>query len=87
MYTQEPCQILPHVFKSSKHTAELALSMDRDQRKFLSEECAFVDVKHNRCRGFKAITLRTYHPARRKLIRLAVMDVEEENSDNLTNFQ
>ena len=75
-----------YVFKSSKNMAELALSMDRDHRKFLSEEYAFIDVKHNRCRGFKAITLWTYHPVMRKLIRLAIMDVEEENTDNLTNF-
>jgi len=75
-----------YVFKSSKHMAQLALSMERDKGKFLSEEYAFVDVKHNRCPGFKAVTLWTYHPTMRKLIRLAIMDVEDENTDNLTNF-
>jgi len=75
-----------YVFKSSKPMAEMALSMDRDRKKFLSNEYAFVDVKHNRCRDFKAVTLWTYHPAMRKVVRLAIMDVEEENSDNLTTF-
>ena len=75
-----------YVFKSSRLMAEMALSMDRDGKKFLSEEYAMVDDKHNRCRDFKAFALWTYNPAMRKLIRLAIMDVEEENSDNLSTL-
>ena len=51
-----------YVFKSSRHMAELALSMDRDAKGHLCEEYAFVDVKHKRSRDYKSVTLWSYHP-------------------------
>ena len=32
------------------------------------------------------MTLWSYHPTLRKVIRLAVMDVDQENTENMTNF-
>lgn len=75
-----------YVFKSSTSMAYLAIDMDRDGNGVLNKEFAFVDAKHDRCRGFKSVTLWTYHPTMRKLLRLAVMEVEHENAENLTVF-
>ena len=74
------------VFKSSLHMAKLALSMDRNADGVLSKEFAHVDATHTRVRNFKTVTLWTYHPVMRKLLRLAVMDIEEENTENLSKF-
>ena len=74
------------VFKSSLSMAKLALEMDRDGDGILKEEYAFVDTKHDRVRGFKTLTLWTYHPVLRKLLCLAIMEIEAENTENLTSF-
>ena len=66
--------------------AELALSMARDAKGHLCEEYAFVDVKHKRSRDYKSVTLWSYHQTLRKVIRLAVVDVDQENTENMTNF-
>ena len=73
-----------YVFKSSNDMAQLAVEMDVQGTGFLREEFAFLDVKHDRCREYKTATLWTYHPSMRKLLRLAVMDNEAENTKNLT---
>lgn len=74
------------VFKSSTHMAHLALSMDRSANDVLSNEYAYIDATHLRCRDFKSLTLWTYSPVMRKLLRLAVMEIEDENTDNLVIF-
>jgi hypothetical protein len=74
------------VFKSSLHMARLALLMDRNTDGVLSTEYAYVDATHTRVRHFKTLTLWTYHSVMRKLLRLAIMEIEEENSDNLCKF-
>lgn len=74
------------VLKSSTNMVQLAIDMDRDGSGILNKEYAHVDAKHNRVRGFKSVTLWAYHPVLCKLVRLAVMDVEQENSENLTSF-
>ena len=75
-----------HVFKSSLSMAKLALLMDKDTNEVLSNEYAHVDATHTRCRGFKSLTLWVYHPVMRKLLRIAIMEVEQENTENLTKF-
>ena len=74
-----------YVFKSSGSMTKLAISMDREGDVVLKEEFVYIDTKHDRCRGFSTVTLWTYHPVMCKLIRLAVMYVEEENSENFNN--
>jgi len=74
------------VFKSSTNMDQLAIDMDRDGEGVLNKEYAHIDSKHDRCRGFKSVTLWAYHPVLCKLVRLAVMDVEQENSEHLTSF-
>ncbi|CAC5426711.1 unnamed protein product [Mytilus coruscus] len=60
--------------------------MNRDGSGVMVDELAFIDAKHNRCRGFKTLTLWAYHPVLRKLVSLTKMEVEEENTENLTIF-
>ena len=66
------------IFKSSQAMAKLALSMDKDQNGLMRYEYAFVDAKHDRCRGFKTITLWAYHDVSRKLVCLAIMEAEQK---------
>jgi hypothetical protein len=73
-----------YVFKSGRHMATMTIAMDQDGNEFLKNEFVHVDVKHDRCGDFKIATMWTYHPTMRRLMRLAVMEVEEKNADNLT---
>jgi len=75
-----------YVLKSSRGMAQLAMSMDRDGQGLMSHEYAHVDAMHDRCRDYKTITLWAYHDISRKLVCIAVMDVEQENTENLTIF-
>lgn len=75
------------VFKSSQMMAEMAIEMDRNNTGSpFAEEYVHVDATHTRCRNFQTVTLWVYHPVMRKLMRLAMMDVEVENTENLTLF-
>ena len=60
--------------------------MSCDGDGLLKEEYAFVDAKHDRTKGFKTLTLWTYHPIARKVLCLAKMEVENENTENLVLF-
>ena len=66
--------------------AGLALQMDRDLDEPLSSEFVHIDATHTRCKGFKSITLWTYHPVLCKLLRIPILEVEEENTENLVKF-
>lgn len=74
------------VFKSSKAMANIALDMDKDQEGPLQFSYAHVDGKHDRTRGMKTLTLWVEHPVLRKVLCLAVMDVEQESHKNLVLF-
>jgi hypothetical protein len=71
---------------SYKAMAEFAVSMDKDRDGPMRFEYAFVDAKHDRCRGFKTLTLWAYNDVMRKLVCLAAMEAEDENTENLTRF-
>jgi hypothetical protein len=60
--------------------------MDKDREGPRRFECANVDAKHDRCRGFRTVTLWAYHEVMRKLLCLAIMEAKEENAMNLTPF-
>ena len=75
-----------YVFKMSKIQANLALSMDRDGDGILHGEYCFLDVKHNRCAGFKTFSIHVYHPMLRRLVTLATMECEDETTKTLTKF-
>ena len=75
-----------YVFKASRSMAQLACEMDRNKDGCLNTEYAFFDAKHDHCRGYKSVTLWTYHPSMRRLVRLAIMEAETENTECLTLF-
>ena len=75
-----------YVFKSSEAMARICLSLDREGSHPMNDEYVYVDAKHNRCRNYKTLTLWTLHKTTRKLVCLAVMEVEAEDTENLTLF-
>ncbi|CAB4012392.1 Hypothetical predicted protein [Paramuricea clavata] len=76
-----------HVFKSSKLKAQFALNMDcATSENKLSEEFCFFDGKVKQCRGLVSLTASVYHPVLKKLIPLATMECDGENSDTVQLF-
>ena len=56
-----------YVFKCSHMAARLAIKMDTEMQdgeivSAMTEEYAFHDAMHTRVKGFKTLTLWTYHP-------------------------
>lgn len=74
------------VFKTSTFQANLGISMDRNGSGLLRDQYCYVDAKHNRCDGFKTITLWVYHPLIRKVVKLATMESKKEDTDSLVKF-
>ena len=52
----------------------------------LSEEFCYLDGKVKRCRGLVSLTASVYHPIPKKLIPLATMECEGENSNTVQLF-
>ena len=52
----------------------------------LAYEKAYFDGMHCRVRGFKTLTLWVHHPGLRRMKRLASMEVDRENADNVELF-
>ena len=69
-----------YVFKTSRTKIELAISMNRKNDHFLSEEFCFFDGKHNRSRGFVTLTASVYHPLLKKQVSLAIMETEKRTA-------
>jgi hypothetical protein len=73
------------IFKSSKSSADLAISMDREMGEH-RKAYAHVDVKHDRVHGLQTVTLWMYNDKIAKLLCIATMEISAENGDNLTLF-
>jgi len=87
VYQMNGCDMndtVAYVFKSCTSMAEMTVEMDQSTEGFMRDEHAYVDAKHDRCQNYRTITLWTYHPTMRRILRLAVMDVEKENTEGLT---
>ena len=71
---------------------EIALEMeqkpDSDEHapNSLSAEYAYFDGMHSRVRGYKTLTLWVYHLGMCKVLLLAVMEMESENTEMVTLF-
>ena len=75
------------IFKSSTSMATLALSMDHSDSTSPRKDCyAYFDAKHDRTIGMKTITLWTYDPSTQKILQLAVMESDREDTESLTIF-
>ncbi len=75
-----------YVFKSSKLRANMAINMDRTGDHMLSKEYCHFDGKHDRCKNFVTLTARVYHPVLRRMVKLALMECNSENEENLILF-
>ena len=65
-----------YVFKSSRKMAQMALHMDVDgEPNILQMENAYFDATHTRVYGFKSLGLWLIHPAMKKILRLASMEL------------
>ena len=49
-------------------------------------EHAYIDDMHSHVKGYKTITMWTYHPGMRRVLCLAVMEAEKENTEMLVLF-
>ena len=79
-----------YVFKTSHEAAELALKMDSDipqgKDSAMNEEDAYMDGMHSRVKGFKSLSLWTYHPGMKCIMHLATMESEREDTESITLF-
>ena len=79
-----------YVFKTSRKSLEIALKMeqkpDSDEHGLnsLSVEYAYFDGMQSRVRRYKTLTLWVYHPVMWKVLLLAVMEKESENTEMVT---
>ena len=70
---------------------EMALKMDCGEetvgpKSSLSEEHAYIDAMHSRVNGYKTVTMWPFHPGMNKVVNLAIMDCQKENTEMLTLF-
>lgn len=77
---------MTYVFKCSSIQAQLALSMEYNGDGILNDQYCFADAKHDRCTGFKTLTLWVFHPVMRKLVKLATMESAKEDSKAVAMF-
>ena len=56
------------------------------ERSILSLEHAYVNAMHNRVNGYKTLTLWMYHPGIQRVLNLAIMDCERENTEMIMLF-
>ncbi|CAB3994344.1 Angiopoietin-1 receptor [Paramuricea clavata] len=74
------------VFKTSKLKAKFALNMDQSGEHILNNEFCYFDGKVKRCKGFVSLTASVYHPLMRKLVPLATMECNGENTSTISLF-
>ena len=75
-----------HVFKMRKIAAKIAIDMEKGGDHFMAKEYCFFDGNHTRCRGFVTLGCYVYHPLLQKIIRLASMEVNVEDSEAIEIF-
>ena len=71
--------------------ARLALKMDiglqqDEEPSTMVGEYAYMDVMHTYVKGYKTLTLWTYHHGMHRVMHLATMEAERENTECFTLF-
>ena len=77
------------VFKSSKCATQLALEMDYqdpENKSCLREEPVYCDTMHSRVQNYKNITAWVKNPITRAVMRIATMEVMNEDTPTMTLF-
>ena len=75
-----------YVFKMSVATAKIALDMDKDRDSYLSEEWTFFDGTFKRCPGFVTLGAEMFHPLADRIIKLACMETDKEDTASIALF-
>ena len=75
-----------YVFKTAKHALQLCLEMDCDKDGILKEEECCFDGMYSRCRDWITLTCWVYHPAFRRLMKIATMEVKSERTEHIALF-
>ena len=80
-----------YVFKTSTKALEIAKKMEQKETEgqptnSLSLEWAYIDGMHSRVRGYKTLTLWTYHPGMNKVMALAIMECQNEKTQMIKHF-
>ena len=80
-----------YVFKTSTEACKLAIKMDKNQQKegelsAMVYERAYIDAMHSHVNGYKTITMWTYHLGMMRVLRLASMEAEKEDTESLALF-
>lgn len=78
----------PFVFLFSTVLAKIAIQMDVNGERPcpLQEEDVYIDANHSRAQKLKSIATWVYHPSLRRVIRLAIMYCQHEDTVSLTLF-
>ena len=75
------------VFKSSRRMAKMALDMDVDgEPNLLQMENTYFDATHTHVYGFKSLGLWLIHPAMKKILCLASMEIRSEHHEQIGLF-
>ena len=80
---------ISYVFKSSHCAAKLALEMDCDDpnnKSCLCEEPVYCDTMHSCVDKYKNVTAWVKNPITRSVMRIAIVEVEHENTHSLEVF-
>ena len=77
-----------YVFKSSGEVVGIAIMMDinNPQVNPLQFENCYFYATHKHVQGFKSLGLWTFHPAMKKILHLAIMEIWTENIHDITQF-
>lgn len=74
------------VYKSSLFLGRQMADLDRTKPGLLRHTYVHMDTKHDKVRGMKSVTAWYEHPLYKKMICLAVMDVDQEDTEALKTF-
>ena len=72
--------------KASRILVALGLNMDRSEEHSSADEFCYIDAKHGRCKGLKAILLWVFDPVLHKVVKLATVEVESETTNSFILF-
>ena len=74
------------IWTANQTQIQLVTETDRDGTEFLNDEYCFADGTFKKCPRFVILPVYVYVGLLRKIIKLATMEAEPENTENLFIF-
>ena len=76
-----------YMCRSSKVIAKVAIPMDINWPDHpLYDEESFFHEAHKKCKVYKTLALQFFHPAVRRILHLAAMDIKSECTREISKF-